>query len=62
MSSEQGTLAVYHSNLASIVGEENLIYDSNNKQIKKAISPENLPGCIVYPQTQEQLAEVITVS
>ncbi|MGB3638082.1 MAG: FAD-binding oxidoreductase [Rivularia sp. (in: cyanobacteria)] len=62
MSSEQGTLAVYHSSLASIVGEENLIYDSNNKQIKKAISPENLPGCIVYPQTQEQLAEVITAA
>ncbi|MGB7379701.1 MAG: FAD-binding oxidoreductase [Rivularia sp. (in: cyanobacteria)] len=62
MSSEQGTLAVYHSNLASIVGEENFIYDSDNKQIKKAISPENLPGCIVYPQTQEQLAEVIAVA
>ena len=62
MSSEQGKLAVYHSSLASIVGEENLIYDSNNKQIKKAISPENLPGCIVYPQTQEQLAEVITAA
>ncbi|WP_414621996.1 FAD-binding oxidoreductase [Calothrix sp. CCY 0018] len=59
MSSEQGTLAVYHSSLASIVGEENLIYDFDNTQIKKAISPENLPGCIVYPQTQEQLAEVI---
>lgn len=62
MSSEQGTLAVYHSNLASIVGEENLIYDFDNTQIKKAISPENLPGCIVYPQTQEQLAEVITAA
>ncbi|MGB6298176.1 MAG: FAD-binding oxidoreductase [Rivularia sp. (in: cyanobacteria)] len=62
MSSEKGTLAVYHSNLASIVGEENLIYDLNNTQIKKAISPESLPGCIVYPQTQEQLAEVITAA
>ncbi len=62
MSSEKGTLAVYHSSLASIVGEENLIYDSDNKQIKKAISPENLPGCIVYPQTQEQLAEVISAA
>lgn len=59
MSSEQGTLNVYHSNLASIVGEENLIYDSDSKEIKKAISPENLPGCIVYPQTQLQLAQVI---
>ena len=62
MSSAKGTLAVYHSSLASIVGEENLIYDSDNKQIKKAISPESLPGCIVYPQTQEQLAEVITAA
>ena len=62
MSSEQGKLAVYHSSLASIVGEENLIYDFDNKQIKKAISPENVPGCIVYPQTQEQLAEVITAA
>ncbi|MEM6755362.1 MAG: FAD-binding oxidoreductase [Cyanobacteria bacterium P01_C01_bin.38] len=61
MSSEESTLAVYHSSLASIVGEENLIYDSN-KQIKKAVSPESLPGCIVYPQTQEQLAEVISVA
>lgn len=62
MSSAKGTLAVFHSCLASIVGEENLIYDSDNKQVKKAISPENLPGCIVYPQTQEQLAEVITAA
>ncbi|MEM6398980.1 MAG: FAD-binding oxidoreductase [Cyanobacteria bacterium P01_D01_bin.116] len=59
MSSEQGTLNVYHSNLASIVGEENLNYDLDSKEIKKAISPENLPGCIVYPQTQSQLAEAI---
>ena len=61
MSSEQGTLAVYHSSLASIVGEENFIYDSDNKQVKKAISP-GIPGCIVYPQTQQQLAEVITAA
>ncbi|BAY83993.1 FAD linked oxidase-like protein [Calothrix parasitica NIES-267] len=60
MSSEQDTLNVYHSNLASIVGEENLIYDSDSKEIRKAISPENFPGCIVYPQTQSQLAEVIS--
>ena len=60
MSSEQDTLNVYHSNLASIVGEENLIYDFYSKEIKKAISPENFPGCIVYPQTQSQLAEVIS--
>ena len=59
MSSEQGTLNVYHSNLASIVGEENLTYDLDNIQVKKAISPGNLPNCIVYPQTQSQLAEVI---
>ena len=52
MSSEQDTLNVYHSNLASIVGEENLIYDSDTEEIKKAISPENIPGCIVYPKTQ----------
>ena len=52
MSSEQGTLNVYHSTLASIVGEENLIYD-------QAVSPEILPGCVVYPQTQSQLAQVI---
>ncbi|MEO0934215.1 MAG: FAD-binding oxidoreductase [Cyanobacteria bacterium J06641_2] len=59
MSSEQGTLNVCNSNLASIVGEENLIYDSDSTEIKKAISPENIPGCIVYPQTQSQLAQVI---
>ncbi|MBE9215647.1 FAD-binding oxidoreductase [Plectonema cf. radiosum LEGE 06105] len=53
MSSEQGTLNVYHSTLASIVGEENLIYD-------QAVSPGILPGCIVYPQTQSQLAQVIS--
>lgn len=52
MSSEQGTLNVYHSTLASIVGEENLIYD-------QAVSPGILPGCVVYPQTQSQLAQVI---
>ncbi|NJL77947.1 MAG: FAD-binding oxidoreductase [Richelia sp. RM2_1_2] len=52
MSSEQGTLNVYHSTLASIVGEENLIYD-------QPASPEILPGCVVYPQTQSQLAQVI---
>lgn len=60
MYSEQGTLNVYHSSLASIVGEENFTYDWDDKQVKKAISPGNLPHCIVYPQTQEQLAEVIT--
>jgi glycolate oxidase FAD binding subunit len=60
MSSQQGTLAVYHSNLASIVGEENLIYESDRKQVKMAIAPGNLPSCVVYPQTQEQLAGVIT--
>ncbi|MEO0688375.1 MAG: FAD-binding oxidoreductase, partial [Cyanobacteria bacterium J06649_11] len=59
MSSEQGTLNVYHSNLASIVGEENITYDSDSIQVKQAISPGNLPNCIVYPQTQSQLAKVI---
>ncbi|MEO1375911.1 MAG: FAD-binding oxidoreductase [Cyanobacteria bacterium J06635_10] len=62
-------MSVYHSSLTSIVGEENLIYDSglhstvgigDNKELKAAISPGNLPSCVVYPQTQEQLAEVIT--
>ncbi len=59
MSSEEGTLNVYHSCLASIVGEENLIYDWD-KQVNLAISPGNLPACVVYPQSQEQLAQVIT--
>lgn len=62
MSSEQGTLAVYHSSLASIVGEENFTDDSDDKQVKMAIASGNLPGCVVYPQTQQQLAEVITVA
>ncbi|AFY54742.1 FAD/FMN-dependent dehydrogenase [Rivularia sp. PCC 7116] len=60
MSSEQGTLNVYHSILASIVGEENLTYELGSKQVKQAISPGNLPKCVVYPQTQEQLAAVIS--
>ena len=60
MSREQGTQSVNHSSLASIVGKENIIYDLQNKQVKKAISSGNLPSCIVHPQTQEQLAEVIT--
>ncbi|MEA5594454.1 FAD-binding oxidoreductase [Rivularia sp. UHCC 0363] len=62
MSSEQGTLNVYHSTLTSIVGEENLIYDSDNKHLAKAISPGNPPNCIVYPHSLPQLAEVISAA
>lgn len=62
MSSEQGTLYVNHSSLASIVGEENLICDRDNIQVNLAVSPGNLPSCIVYPQTQQQLAEVISTA
>ncbi|MBV6627491.1 MAG: FAD-binding oxidoreductase [Rivularia sp. (in: Bacteria)] len=60
MSSEQGTLNVYHSILASIVGEENLTNELGSKQVKQAISPGNLPKYVVYPQTQKQLAEVMS--
>ena len=52
--------------LASIVGEENVICLWQNiplslqKAILQAIDPQLPPSCIVYPQTTEQLAAVIT--
>ncbi len=52
--------------LASIVGEENVICLGENiplslqKAILQAIDPQKPPSCIVYPQTTEQLAAVIT--
>ncbi|MBE9036461.1 FAD-binding oxidoreductase [aff. Roholtiella sp. LEGE 12411] len=70
-------MKVIASDFASIVGEENAvclwenIELSQQKRIQQAISNEkpqsvhaceNLPGCIVYPRTQEQLAAVIATA
>ena len=58
---------VYASYFASIVGEKNAVCLWENiklgkqKCIKQAISG-NLPSCIVYPRTQEQLAAVIATA
>ncbi len=51
--------------LASIVGEEGILEWENiaaSKQqcILPALVPGTPPSCVVYPQTQAQLAEVIT--
>ncbi|MEB3182685.1 MAG: FAD-binding oxidoreductase [Nostocaceae cyanobacterium] len=54
------------SQLASIVGAENPVWDWENVAQKKqqrilpAIAPGRVPKCIVYPQTTEELAAVIS--
>ncbi|NJM69008.1 MAG: FAD-binding oxidoreductase [Scytonema sp. RU_4_4] len=53
------------SYFASIVGTENAVCWedvplSQQKSILQAIASPNPPGCIVYPHTTEQLAQVIT--
>jgi glycolate oxidase FAD binding subunit len=51
---------------ASTVGGDNVVCPWNSielnrqKLILQGISPENLPSCIVYPQTPAQLAEIMT--
>ncbi|MBD2681622.1 MULTISPECIES: FAD-binding oxidoreductase [Nostoc] len=56
------------SELASIVGEENAVCLWENvelnqqKRIQQAIASGNLPSCIVYPSTQEQLAAVLAIA
>ncbi|NDJ26232.1 FAD-binding protein [Nostoc sp. B(2019)] len=61
-------MKVIASDLASIVGEENAvclwenIEFSQQKRIQQAMASENLPSCIVYPRTQEQLAAVIATA
>ncbi|BAY36209.1 FAD linked oxidase-like protein [Nostoc sp. NIES-2111] len=47
--------------IASIVGEENTVSLDNNLKLSQAIAG-NLPNCIVYPQTQAQLAAVIATA
>ncbi|MDZ8109129.1 MAG: FAD-binding oxidoreductase [Nostoc sp. DedQUE12a] len=54
--------------LASIVSEENAVCLWENvelnqqKRIQQAIASGNLPSCIVYPRTQEQLAAVLATA
>ncbi|MBD2516046.1 FAD-binding oxidoreductase [Nostoc sp. FACHB-973] len=56
------------SELTSIVGEENAVCLWENvelnqqKRIQRAIASGNLPSCIVYPRTQEQLAAVLATA
>ncbi|AFY46663.1 FAD/FMN-dependent dehydrogenase [Nostoc sp. PCC 7524] len=58
------------STLASIVGAENTVYPEDNPQILRAIAygGQNTiitgkpPSCLVYPQTQAQLAAVIATA
>ncbi|AUT00858.1 FAD-binding oxidoreductase [Nostoc sp. CENA543] len=49
------------STLASIVGAENTVYPEDKPQILQAIGGQP-PSCLVYPQTQAQLAEVIATA
>ncbi|MHC5817364.1 MAG: FAD-binding oxidoreductase [Nostoc sp.] len=61
----QGVCASY---FASIVGEENAVCLWENielgqqKRIQQAIASGNSPSCIVYPDTQKQLAAVIATA
>jgi glycolate oxidase FAD binding subunit len=48
--------------IASIVGEENTVSVENHLQFTQAIATGKLPSCIVYPQSQEQLAAVIATA
>jgi glycolate oxidase FAD binding subunit len=50
------------STLASIVGEENTVYLEDNLQLSQVIASGKPPNCLVYPQTPEQLAAVITTA
>ncbi|ABA24154.1 FAD linked oxidase-like protein [Trichormus variabilis ATCC 29413] len=54
--------SIYATTFASIVGEENTVYQGNNLQLSQAIAGGNLPSCVVYPQNQEQLAAVIATA
>ncbi|MHC5596786.1 MAG: FAD-binding oxidoreductase [Nostoc sp.] len=60
--------AVCASDFASIVGEENAVCLWENielgqqKRIQQAVASGNLPSCIVYPRTQQQLAAVIATA
>ncbi|MEH2347110.1 MAG: FAD-binding oxidoreductase [Nostoc sp.] len=57
--------SVSASDFASIIGEENAVCLWENikldqqKRIQQAVTSGNLPSCIVYPRSQEQLAVVI---
>lgn len=48
--------------IASIVGEENTVSVENHLKFTQAIATGKLPSCIVYPQSQEQLAAVIATA
>jgi glycolate oxidase FAD binding subunit len=56
------------SEIASIVGEENIICPwenveiSQQKSIQRITTSVNSPSCIVYPSTQEELAAVIATA
>ncbi|MBD2447557.1 FAD-binding oxidoreductase [Nostoc sp. FACHB-152] len=56
------------SDIASIVGEENIVCPWENleirqqKSIQRTTTSVNPPSCIVYPSTQEQLAVVIATA
>lgn len=56
------------SSLASVVREENVvcpwenIEPSQQERIQKAISSPTPPSCLVYPQTQAQLATIIAAA
>ncbi|WP_427162957.1 FAD-binding oxidoreductase [Aliinostoc sp. HNIBRCY26] len=49
------------STLASIVGAENTVYPEDKPQILQAIGGQP-PSCLVYPQTQAQLAKVMATA
>lgn len=61
MSNDKPT-SVYATTIASIVGEENTVSVENNLKFTPAVAAGKLPSCIVYPQSQEQLAAVIATA